>query len=123
MELTIVIAKVFAIYLVVSGVVLLLRQKTMVHVLKDFFEHPATMWLAGLILVFLGGFLVIQHNVWEGTLETWVTVLAWLVLLKGIAYLLVPDQLAKLGDKLRALWAPAGLLVIVLGVWLFIAAR
>lgn len=123
MELTIVIAKLFAIYFVVSGLAVLFRKKTLVHAVKDMYEHPAIMWLGGALLIFLGGYIVLVHNVWEGTLATWVTVLAWLTLIKGVAYMLLPDKLARLGSQVKSWWAPLGLVMIVLGVWLFMAAK
>lgn len=124
MDLTTTIAKVFAIYLIVSGVALVFRRKTLVLMLKDFSEHPAIVWLAAVVLIFLGGFMVVSHNVWQGTLPTWVTVLAWAVLAKGVAYMVIPDQMLGLVKKFKTNgWLmPVGILVIVLGFWLFVSA-
>jgi hypothetical protein len=122
MDLTITMAKVFGIYFVVAGVAVLFRKKTLAYVVKDFFDHPAILWLAGINMVFFGGFLVIKHNIWQGTLETWVTVFGWLILAKGVAYMFFPDQLIKFGNKLRTWYAPLALLMVILGVWMFMTA-
>lgn len=120
MNSAMIVAKVLGIYLVISGIFLIFKGKTLPLLLKDFFSHRALTHVAGVILVFLGGFMVVEHNVWDGTWQTWVTVLGWLVLLKGAAYILIPEQLAKISIKpLRAWTAPLGIVVIVIGYWLF----
>ncbi len=52
MDITILTAKILGVYLVVSGLFLLLRGKTIPHLLRDFFDHPAIVYLTGVILIF-----------------------------------------------------------------------
>lgn len=114
------IAKVFGIYLVVSGLFLLLRGKTLPLLMKDFFEHRAVTFLAGVVLIFVGGTLVVRHNLWDGTWRTWVTVFGWLALVKGAAYILFPEALARINvQRLRPWLGLFGAVAIVLGVILF----
>ena len=53
MDTTLLVAKILGIYLVISGLFLLIRGKSIPHLLKDFFNHPAIVYLTGVILVFL----------------------------------------------------------------------
>ena len=41
MEISLVAAKILGLYLVVSGLFMVFRGKTLPHMMKDFFEHPA----------------------------------------------------------------------------------
>lgn len=120
MELTFVVAKVFAIYLFISGWFLLLRRKTLTHVLRDFFEHPAIVHFAGVFLIFLGGTLVVSYAAWREDARTLITVFGALALLKGTAYLFFSKQLSRIHiDRSRPAVAIWGIVAIALGVYLF----
>ena len=120
MDISIVAAKIVGLYLVISGLFLMFRGKTIPNLLKDFFGHPAVVYLTGVILIFLSGVFLIQNNIWDGTWRTLITILSWLVLIKGIAYIFAPEALHKMITK-KALSSlnVYGLVAIVAGVLLF----
>lgn len=113
-------AKVIGVYLVVSGLFLMFRGKTVPHLLKDFFGHPAIVYLTGAILIFLSTVYLLQHNVWDGTWRVIVTLIAWAMLAKGVLYILIPEALQNMVSK-KFLGAVSlyGLIAIVAGVYLF----
>lgn len=112
--------KLFAIYMVVSGLFLIMKQKSVPLLLKDFFGHPATVYLTGIILIFLSSMYLIQYNIWDGTYRTAVTVLAWAVLLKGIGYIFFPKMLNEIAiKKSKNLFGFYGFLSIMIGLYLF----
>lgn len=83
---TSIIIKALSIYLVVSGLFVLLRGKTLPLVLKDMIEHRAVMWLAGFLLIMVGGSLALGSNE-----LLFVTVIGWLIVIKGALYILAPE--------------------------------
>jgi len=120
MDFSLTMAKVLAVYMVVSGLFLLLRAKTLPMLLKDFFGHPAVVYLAGAILVFLGSTLVFRSQYWAAEWQTWTMLFGALVLLKGIVYILIPQALARIHlERSRVGVAITGLISIALGVLLF----
>lgn len=120
MDVLTITLKILAVYLVVSGLFLMLRGKTVPHLLKDFFDHPATVYLTGIILIFLSTMYLIQYNVWTGGIETAVTIMAWLVLLKGVGYIFFPKKLSEMAiKKSRGLFGVYGLISTVIGIYLF----
>ena len=120
MEITIIVAKILGIYLVVSGLFIVIKGKTIPHLLKDFFDHPATVYLTGIILIFLSSMYLIQYNIWDGTWKTLVTLVAWAVMLKGLGYIFVPKALNESSiKKYRSLFGVYGLMAIVVGIYLF----
>ena len=120
MDITILVAKLFGIYLVVAGLFLLFKGKSIPHLLKDFFDHPAMMYLTGIILVFLASMYLIPYNVWDSTWRTLVTVFVWLVLLKGLVYIFVPRLLSETAIQRSRNWFGLyGILSIVVGVYMF----
>lgn len=118
MDITILTAKIFAIYVIVAGLSLVFRRKTISLVLRDFLSHPGIMYVTGAFMVFIGGFLVLKHNIWEGSLAIFVSILAWLILLKGILYMFTPGWLIKMGRNVSSWARPAGIVLVLLGVWL-----
>ena len=51
-------------------------------------------------MVVLGLLLVLSHNVWTTDWRVIITLVGWLTLLKGIALMLWPDRVAKLGSSM-----------------------
>lgn len=120
MEMTLIAAKILGLYLVVSGLFLLLRGKTVPHLLKDFFGHPAIMYLAGVILIFLSALFLMEHNIWDGTWRTLVTVFAWAVFLKGLGYIFFPEALHQMvTKKILGMTGVYGIVSVAAGVALY----
>jgi len=120
MDIALVAAKVLGAYLVIGGLFVIFRGKTIPHLLKDFFGHPAVVYLTGFILIFISSLFLIQNNVWDGTWRTVVTIFAWLVMLKGLCYVFVPETLEKMvNKKMMGMLNLYGLFAIVVGVYLF----
>ncbi len=120
MDISLVAAKILGIYLVVGGLMAIFRGKTLPHMLKDFFGHPAVVYLTGVILVFLSSLLLIQNNIWDGSWRTIVTVVTWLVLIKGLSYIFFPEMMQKMvTKKLLDSVSLYGLIAVIVGVYLF----
>lgn len=106
--------------MIIGGLFIIFRGKTIPHLLQDFFGHPAVVYLTGVILVFLSMLLLVQNNVWDGSWRTLVTLLAWLILFKGLAYLFFPEVLRKMvTKKLLESVSLYGLVALVIGLFLF----
>jgi len=120
MDVQLIVAKVLGMYLIVSGLYLILRGKTVPHMIKDFFDHPAIMYLAGAFLIFLSVPLLLQYNVWDGTWRTVVTIFIWAVFIKGVLYILAPDILHRIvTKKLIGALNLYGIVAIIAGLALF----
>jgi hypothetical protein len=118
MDITVITLKILAIYLVVSGLFLIIKGKTVPHLLHDFFDHPATVYLTGIILIFLSSMYLIQYNIWTGAIETTLTVFAWLIGIKGLLYIFFPRMLEKMAKKFRGFFAVYGFIAIVIGAYI-----
>ena len=123
MEIALIAAKVLGVYFIVSGLFLMFRGKTVAHLMRDFFDHPAIVYLAGAILIFLSSLFLIQYNVWDGTWGTLITVFMWATLVKGVMYILAPEALHRMvTKKMLESVNLYGLIAVVAGVYLFFIA-
>lgn len=119
MTISIIVVKILGIYLVVSGFFLIFKGKTVPYLLKDFYNHPAIVYLTGVILVFLSSLFLLQNNIWDGTWYTAITILVWGVLLKGLSYIFIPEMMYKMVDKkLLASLGVYGFFTIIVGLLL-----
>ncbi len=119
METTIIIAKVLGIYFIISGIFMATRQRTFALILKDLYEHKASSYIVGLMLVFGGGFLVSRENVGTGPIATFVVLMSWAILLKGILYTFFPDWLNKMSQSFsKKTYSVIGIVVAILGCYL-----
>lgn len=120
MDTSLITLKILSVYLIISGFFLIFRRKDVPHLLKDFFDHPAIMYLTGIILIFLSSMYLIQYNIWDGTWKTLLTIFAWIVGLKGLAYIFAPKILSELAiRKSKRFFAVYGVIAIIVGMYLF----
>ena len=121
MDITILVTKILGVYLVVSGLFLIVKGKTIPHLLKDFFNHPAIVYLTGIILIFLSSMYLIQYNIWDGSWKVIATIFAWIVMLKGLAYIFVPNMLNEMAiKKFKGAFSTYGVIAIIVSVYLFL---
>lgn len=120
MEISLVVVKVLGIYLVISGLFIVFRGKTLARLLKDLFDHPAVLYITGAMLVFLSSVFLVQYNIWDGTWRTIITIFMWATLLKGIVYILAPEMLRVfVSRKMLGMIPLYGIVVVAMGIFLF----
>ena len=115
MEISIFLARVFGLYFVIMALALLVRPQGM-NLLIETLKTTRVIYVSGLFALMLGIPLVIIHNVWDGTWRVVVTLIVWLVLLKGIFRVLFPGKIVA---WVQGLAANTGLVKAL--VWLMLA--
>lgn len=124
MESTLFLAKVFGLYLIAMAVVLAWRRKALSVMIEGFATNPPLAYLASIVALILGLVLVVSHNVWAAGWPLIITILSWVVLIKALAFLLLPfDAMARL---MRWFDRPAWFAIngaFLAGVGLFLAGK
>ena len=77
--------------------------------------------LAGCVHVILGLFLVVTHNSWLADWTTLLTIVGWLLLLRGIFLLWFPNSMAPLAKSLEAKpwWVNLAAIILLIGGCIF----
>jgi hypothetical protein len=124
METTLFLAKVIGLYFLVIGLHMALRGKELRLMFEAFAENRPLTYLTSVFALILGLLLVVSHNVWVAGWPVIVTLLSWLVLIKAIAYLLLPfSAMAGVVKAFnRPAWFTAGG-AITAGFGVFLAAK
>ncbi|MCM8816091.1 MAG: hypothetical protein NC913_01050 [Candidatus Omnitrophica bacterium] len=70
---------------------------------KRFFESFSNerfgMFLSGMIALIIGYVMIVNHNIWEFSKTVVVTITGWLILLKGVLILAVPDTFTRISSR------------------------
>ncbi len=116
MELSIFIAKIFAVAYLFIGLGMLMSPGHYKKMMDEMMKSSSILYFGG-ILATLAGFLIVTfHNVWEG----WpmiITIFGWLALVKGFALLVFPDSFAFWGKTFKKMnMAGLGVFVLALGL-------
>lgn len=115
--LTLVLARAFGVVMIAVALAALLSPARMTAALAEFERSPGLTFISALFAVVLGLALVILHSVWADFPAALVSLLGWVILVKGILLLAAPGGLLKLGaaaassDSLVRAWGAFALLL------------
>lgn len=120
MSISLYLGRFFGLYLLITGVALLVRSQSLRSVIHEFERNPALIVVSGVFTMMFGLLFVLAHNVWELNWRLLITILAYLTLIKGILRLYFPHWSKKHLKKLNNLqsFRVIGLIAIILGIYL-----
>lgn len=84
------LSKAMGIYFIIVSIALILNMKQMTYLMSGYITSPSLLFTTGIITVILGILLVLYHNIWQWNWTVIITVLSWLILVKGISIILFP---------------------------------
>ncbi len=103
----------------VIGVGLLVNRTSYRAMAEEVLKSRALIYLFGAIAFSAGLALVLTHNVWVWGWPVIITILGWLMLIRGTLRIVVPQQVGDLASKLMArsphLLTVSGAIALVLG--------
>jgi hypothetical protein len=99
-QTSIFIAKMLGPVLLVIGVALLINRKQLDALAQELLRSPLLIFLLGVIDLAVGLAIVLTHNVWVADWRIIITVLGWMLIVRGLLRTLVTDRAKTLGTKL-----------------------
>ena len=118
MQTSIFLARLLGPALLTLGLSILFNESYYRAMTKQFVANKPLMYVAALVGVIAGLAIVLVHNVWTTDWRVIITLLGWANLLRGIASLLLPDNISALAKDLMAnkkMPMPAGIVAGLLG--------
>ena len=108
---TIVLARIVGPLLAVSGLALSARPGIIPRIIDAFAADPSAALLWGFMALLLGLTVLAFHQRWNGPVEIAITLLGWILILRGVILLLFPEEgIAVARTILNA--APQAIIVI-----------
>lgn len=127
MELSKFLAKVIGIYMLIVGIAMLKDMPLFMTHLSSLIHDSPLMFVLGFIVLILGLLMVLSHNRWKKKWPVIVTIISWIVLIKGAAILLFPQWIALLSvqfmENPQAAYLSAAITVIVGAVLCYFGFR
>lgn len=96
MDISKFISKVLGAYLIIISIVMMIDINTMLTFMTGFINDPPLVFITGIFTLLLGILLVATHNIWRWDWRLIITIIAWMVLLKGISVIAVPQFIDNL---------------------------
>ena len=78
METSLFLAKFFGLYLLVAGLLWLIRGKSFDRMVEGFLDDPGFVALSGFIALIMGLAIITAHNVWEPNWRVVITIFGYL---------------------------------------------
>lgn len=113
-----IIAKILGIWMIVMSLTLIAKREYMKEVIAELPNAKFASFVYASMMVFLGLALVSLHNLWGYELYVLVTIVCWLLLIKGILWMAFPHGMACMAKKMvdSPLFWLAALVNLVYGV-------
>jgi uncharacterized protein YjeT (DUF2065 family) len=90
------LASIFGPFLVITGLWMLLYSENLIKIVTSVKNTPACFYLMGVINLLIGLTIISQYNIWNWDAAFLVTLLGWVLILRGILSLFVPQLLLKM---------------------------
>lgn len=121
MELSIFLAKLFGLYFVIAGGIIMMRQRSFMPIFTEILGSRPLLLILGVAELLAGLAIVIAHPIFTATWQGILTLIGAWMAVEGIIYLAMPYT--KVGRLMRQFNTPTwytsgGLVAIVLGGYL-----
>ncbi len=90
MDISIFLAQAFGIYFLVISLPFLFNYKNLRPVVNGLVENQSVLMLGSLIALILGIVLILVHNVWVLDWRILITLVAWIIFIKGVVHFYFP---------------------------------
>ncbi|OGG86192.1 hypothetical protein A2392_01895 [Candidatus Kaiserbacteria bacterium RIFOXYB1_FULL_46_14] len=121
MEMTMFLAGLWGPAMLAIGIGMFINRGHYIKIYRDLAREPFAVMIFGMAAVVVGMAQVNAHNIWETLPEMLVSLLGWLLLLKGLACVIMPNWVERSGhwmdNNLQMLTTSSAVLVII-GVYL-----
>ena len=94
--ITYALAKILGLALLVLGIYIVVNWKTIPKTIDNMQKNPWQLYLLNIIRLTIGLTVVVLHNVWVADWPLFITLIGWLVLLKGIIGFLFQEHVKNL---------------------------
>jgi hypothetical protein len=90
------LAKVTGIYLLVISIAMLNNIHQVMNDVYYLINNPPLMLVTACFIIILGLLMVVSHNIWQLNWRVIITIIAWIVFLKGVSILILPQLINHL---------------------------
>lgn len=93
------LAKMLGIYLILVSIAVSLNLQQFINTVNSLIHDLPLMFVTGFVTLILGILMVVSHNLWQWNWRLLITIIGWIILIKGASILFFPhsiDQITNL---------------------------
>jgi hypothetical protein len=116
-----VFARVIGPFLAIYSAIIVDRAPEMPNFVSAFFANGALVWVAGCMLLFLGVLVIAQHQYWSSPPAVVISLIGWIVALRGLELLMAPGPIARLAEHMAGAVVAIRIgcwILLLIGLWL-----
>ncbi len=121
MELSIFLAKLFGLYFLIAGGIIMMRQKSYMHIVMDVLGDKGLLMIFAACQLVAGLALVISHWIWTPDWRGVISLIGAWIMVEAVFYLAAPHtKIVKLAKQFNtpAWYTSGGMLSVVMGAYL-----
>lgn len=90
------LSKIIGIYLIIISMAMLINMHQFASHVNNLITDAPLMFVTGFFTLIFGIIMVVSHNVWQWNWRVMVTIVAWVVLFKGLYLIFYPQLINKM---------------------------
>lgn len=118
MDISIFLAKLIGLYLVIVSVICLVRKKQVKATGKELACCKSTLAVTAEISLIFGLVIAIDHSIWELNWKGLITLLGYLMIIKGIIRFAFPSFVKNLATKMDKTYWVMSIVMLIIGIYL-----
>ena len=121
MDLSIFLAKLFGLYFLIAGVIVMYRQKSFMHIIMSVLGNEGLLMVVGACQLIAGLALLIAHPIWSPDWQGLITLIGAWICVEGVFYLGAKHTRVMKWARMfnNSTWfTSGGLLSVVMGAYL-----
>ena len=121
MDASIFLAQALGLYFLIVGFALISNGDQLKGLVSKILEDDALLFVTGFIALILGVLMVISHNLWVMDWRIVITLVAWLMFIKGVVRVVFPKKavnISKKWIKSNTAYYTTSVIVLLLGFFL-----
>ncbi len=99
MEISIFLAKVMGLFCLLSTTAIITQYKKSMSIEKEFVSNAGFAMFAGYCILIVGILLIVSHSVWVWDWRLVVTIMSWLIFLKGLGRVFFSNGVRQIIEK------------------------
>ncbi len=116
MQAALMIASVFGPFLGITGLWMLLYGDNVVKIMNSMKASPHALYCSAIFNLLLGVFIINSYNVWMWDIFFFVTLLGWVMFLRGVLGLFLPQFMVRLQMTKKSWMKTMGIIPFVWGL-------
>jgi hypothetical protein len=96
MDVSLFLAKVIGLSLLITCVGVLVNLQFYLSLVKEIVKNPLILLIVGELDIVIGLLIIVSHNIWAVDWRLLITLIGWLLIVRGIIRIVFPQQISNL---------------------------